>query len=112
MKGQPVAPSKPTYELYELHLVLAQSLRLVDLAALRALGVNSDQYGKAHYQQRTREYLRTQEVAEAAHFLGFDGLQVPNARHDCLNIILFDDVCDGSAKTLITSHGVVDLTIT
>ena len=112
MRGQPVAPSKPIYELYELHLALTQSLRLVDLAALRALGVNTDQYGKAHYEQRNTEYPRTQEVGEAAHFLGFDGLQVPNARHDCLNIVLFDDVCDCSAKTVVTSHGVADLTAT
>ena len=39
----------------------------------------------------------------------FDGLQVPNARHECLNIVLFDGVCALSAKTIIESHGSVDV---
>ena len=109
MKGQPVAPSKVVYKLYELKLNLEKSLRLVDLDALQALGVRTYHYGKAHYEQRKAEYPRTQEVGEAAHFLGFDGLQVPNARHECLNIVLFDGVCALSAKTIIESHGSVDV---
>lgn len=109
MKGQPVAPSKVVYELYELNLNLEKSLRLIDLGALQALGVNTHHYGKAHYEQRKAEYPRTQEVGEAAHFLGFDGLQVPNARHECLNIVLFDGVCALSAKTIIESYGSVDV---
>ena len=109
MKGQPVAPSKVVYKLYELKLNLEKSLRLIDLDALQALGVHTHHYGKAHYEQRKTEYPRTQEVSEAAHFLGFDGLQVPNARHECLNIVLFDGVCALSAKTIIESHGSVDV---
>lgn len=109
MKGQPVAPSKVVYKLYELKLNLEKSLRLIDLDALQALGVHTHHYGKAHYEQRKAEYPRTQEVGEAAHFLGFDGLQVPNARHECLNIVLFDGVCALSAKTIIESHGSVDV---
>ncbi|MEL7313125.1 MAG: RES family NAD+ phosphorylase [Pseudomonadota bacterium] len=108
MNGQPVAPSKITYELFELHLRLGRSLQLVDLGALNALGVDTAHYGKTHYAQRQIEYPRTQEVGETAHFLGFDGLQVPNARYDCQNIILFDDVVDGASKKLLTDHGTVE----
>lgn len=111
MKGQPVAPLKPNYRLYELQLCLGRSMRLVDLAALQALGLNTDRYGAAHYDQRKTEYPRTQEVGEAAHFLGFDGLQVPNARHDCLNIVLFDDAVESFAKTEIANHGIVDWSV-
>lgn len=110
MRGQPVAPSKPKYELFELILQIKRSIRLVNLTALQELGVNIDQYGRAHYEHRNTEYPRTQEVGEAAHFLGFHGLQVPNARYECLNIVLFDDVCDHSAKKMVACHGVVDLT--
>lgn len=109
MKGQPVVPSKPTYTLYELRLHLLRALKLVDLDALKALGVNTARYGTAQYSQRQLEYPRTQEVGEAAHFLGFDGLIVPNARYDCPNIILFDDVCESGAKMEVANHGPIDL---
>jgi hypothetical protein len=39
-------------------------------------------------------YSRTQEIAAAAAFLGFDGLIVPSARWDCQNIVLFLDAID------------------
>lgn len=109
MKGQPVIPSKPRYVLHELRLHLQRAMRLVDLDALQSLGVNTAQYGTAQYSQRQMEYPRTQEVGEAAHFLGFDGLVVPNARYDCLNIVLFDDVCESSAKKEVANHGVINL---
>ena len=38
-----------------------------------------------------RNYARTQEIADAAHFLGFDGLIGPSARWPCLNLVLFTD---------------------
>jgi len=107
MKGQPVAPSKPDFELYELQLRLSRAIRLVDLDALRALGVNTDRFGAAHYAQRQTEYPRTQEVGEAAHFLGFDGLLVPNARHSCQNVVLFDDRCECGAKVEVAYHGLI-----
>jgi hypothetical protein len=36
-------------------------------------------------------YDRTQEIAAAASFLGFDGLIAPSARWECQNIVLFLD---------------------
>jgi RES domain len=37
------------------------------------------------------DYSATQALAAAAHFLEFDGLLVPSARHDSTNFILFMD---------------------
>jgi hypothetical protein len=43
--------------------------------------------------QRYQEilYTRTQEIGEAAFFLGFDGLQAPSARWNCANLVLFTE---------------------
>lgn len=61
------------------------------MAALTALGVDTAKYGSMDYSQRHAEYARTQQIAEAAHLLDFDGLIVPNARWACRNIVLFAD---------------------
>lgn len=65
-------------------MTAAQTLRLADLATLTRLGVDAARYAD-------RDYGRTQEIADAAYFLGFDGLIAPNARWSCLNFILFTD---------------------
>ena len=49
-----------------------------------ALGVEEARY-------RELVYERTQEISDAAQFMGFDGLLVPNARWDGLNLVLFPD---------------------
>ena len=36
-------------------------------------------------------YGRTQEIGDAAYFLGFDGIIAPSARWACLNAVLFVD---------------------
>jgi hypothetical protein len=59
-------------------------LRLADMRALANLGVE-----EARYQEVL--YGRTQEVGDAAFFLGFDGIIAPNARWPCLNLILFTE---------------------
>ncbi|MBV8119137.1 MAG: RES domain-containing protein, partial [Alphaproteobacteria bacterium] len=43
----------------------------------------------ARYQ--TFEYAATQAIAAAAHFLEFDGMLVPSARHACLNLVIFTE---------------------
>ncbi|MEM6301371.1 MAG: RES family NAD+ phosphorylase [Pseudomonadota bacterium] len=111
MKGQPVAPSKPSYRLFELRCTLSSALKLLDLSALQALGVNTSRFGAACYTQRRTEYTRTQEVGEAAFFLGFDGLVVPNARYTCLNVVLFDRAIDPNAKVEVKDHGVIDVSL-
>ena len=61
-----------------------QTLHLVDMDALIALGVEPSRYGEMLYH-------RTQEIADAAAFLGFDGLIAPSARWTCQNLVLFLD---------------------
>jgi hypothetical protein len=68
----------------KLKVRAAQTLRLADLATLAKLGVDAARY-------TSRDYGRTQEIADAAFFLDFDGLVAPSARWTCLNLILFTD---------------------
>ena len=81
---QPVFPSKSEWFVSKLKVVAAQALRLADLPTLNRLGVDAARYAD-------RDYGRTQEIADAAYFLGFDGLIAPSARWPCLNLVLFTD---------------------
>jgi RES domain-containing protein len=81
---QPVMPSKIAFHAHRLTVSIEQALHLADFASLKALGVDVDRY-------KERDYGRTQEIADAAYFLGFDGLIAPSARWSCANAILFTD---------------------
>lgn len=105
-RGQPIFPSQVRYRLYELRVSLPRALALIDLAALASIGIETARYGQLSYEERTTEYPRSQDVAEVAHFLEFDGLIVPSARRRCLNVVLF---CDRVSKLEIrANHGLVD----
>lgn len=107
-RGQPIFPSRVRYELYELSLSLERALKLLDLAALGSLGVTPEAFGRLSYEERVSEYPRTQDIAEVAHFLEFDGLLVPSARRDCLNAVVFCERCAPSQKEVLVSHGLID----
>ena len=79
---QPVFPSKIRWFAHRLKTAATRTLRLADLPAAARLGVDVERYS-------TRDYSRTQPIAEAAHFLGFDGVIAPSARWNCLNLVLF-----------------------
>ena len=81
---QPVFPSQLRYSLYRLNVGTKKTLRLANTQSLNALGVE-----EAHY--RDLLYDKTQAIGDAAQFMGFDGLIVPNARWGCLNLVLFTD---------------------
>ena len=81
---QPVFPSRDRWFAHKLKVSAAQTLRLADLKTLGKLGVDPARYPE-------RDYARTQEIAGAAYFLGFDGLIAPSARWACLNLVLFTD---------------------
>jgi hypothetical protein len=81
---QPVFPSKISWSLNKLKVTATQTLRLADFVTLAKLGVDTARY-------TDRVYGRTQEIADAAFFLGFDGLIAPSARWKCSNLILFTD---------------------
>jgi RES domain-containing protein len=84
LSRQPVFPSMLRYRLHEIEVRTRKTLRLADMRALANLGVE-----EARYQEVL--YGRTQEVGDAAFFLGFDGIIAPNARLPCLNLILFTE---------------------
>jgi hypothetical protein len=95
---QPVFPSKLQWHIHQLRISANQTLRLADLPTLSRLGVDV-----ARYQDRT--YDRTQEIADAAYFLAFDGLIAPGARWNCLNLVLFTDRV--SPEKIETVSGIV-----
>lgn len=108
-RGQPVFPSQVRYRLYELHVSLERALKLVDLEVIARIGVDTARFGQLSYQERGTEYPRSQDVAEVAHFLEFDGLIVPSARRNCLNVVLFCGRILSSAVEVVADHGLVDL---
>jgi RES domain len=59
-------------------------LRLADMAALEKLGIDRGRFSEL-------QYARSQEIGDAAQFLGFSGLIVPSARWGGLNLVLFTD---------------------
>jgi hypothetical protein len=81
---EPVWPSRIEHEIHAIRVEAERVLRFADLASLEKFGVIG-----AHY--RSFEYSATQALGAAAHFLEFDGLIVPNARFDCLNLVLFTE---------------------
>lgn len=84
LSEQPVFPSKLRWDCHALEVRAQKTLRLADLPTLEKLGVDTASY-------RQRRYDRTQSIADAAFFLGFDGLIAPSARWRCQNLILFTD---------------------
>ena len=84
---QPVFPSRLRYWLYELNVKTKETLRLANTEALLGLGVEEARYREVLYDL-------TQAISDAAQFMGFDGLIVPSARWDCLNLVLFVDSLD------------------
>ena len=107
MRGQPVLPSRISFKLLELRVQMDQALRLADLEALAALGLDASTFGRLSWQFKSDEYLRTQQIGEVAHFLDFDGLIVPSARYQCLNMVLFGDRIGPEALSVIRDHGPV-----
>lgn len=74
LSRQPVFPSKLVSVLHRIVLRTRRALQLVNLSAVEEL-----------------DYEHTQAIADAAYFLGFDGLLVPSARWDCQNLVVFTD---------------------
>jgi RES domain-containing protein len=106
-RGQPVMPSKVAYHLYELRVAIQHALELPDLDALAKLGIDTARYGALSYLERLQEYPRLQEIAETAHFVGFNGLIAPNARFACLNAILFCDRLSPEDAEMVRDHGAI-----
>jgi hypothetical protein len=84
LSRQPVFPSKIQFVLHEITVRTSKVLKLDRMDVLARLGVEEGRYQEILY-------ARTQEIGDAADFLGFDGIVAPNARWPCLNLVLFTD---------------------
>jgi len=115
-RGQPVFPSKLRYTLHEIRVSLNGIYDLSDRATLEALGLNMGQFGQLSYMDRQGEYPSSQQIADAAHFLGSiepgdaSGLIVPNARYDCTNVVIFCDHTMPGSYEEVANHGLVNWT--
>ena len=94
---QPVFPSRLVFRVHRLRVSVTQSLHLTDLPTLARLGVDVDRY-------QARDYTKTQDIADAAYFLGFDGLFVPSARWECNNAVLFTDRIEPGSLAIETTE--------
>jgi hypothetical protein len=86
-RGQPVFPSRMQHSLHELRIRTRRTIVLASMEQLSRLGIERGRY-------REMLYHRTQEVAAAAAFMGFDGIIAPSARWSCRNIVLFLDAVE------------------
>lgn len=84
LSRQPVFPSRVKSVLHRITVSTQRTLKLADLQAIEELGITAETYGSL-------EYTRSQEIGDAAAFLGFDGILAPSARWPCQNLILFTD---------------------
>jgi hypothetical protein len=97
---EPVWPSRIQHEIHTLNAQSDRTLVFANIASLAPLGVDISRY-------ESFDYTATQALAAAAHFLEFDGLLVPSARHNSTNLVLFMD--RGIAGTLeVVSAEAVD----
>jgi RES domain len=107
-KGQPVFPSMVAYRLFKLGVQLTSCLEFIVVDDLASLGVNTSKFGRLSYAERAGEYATTQAIGEAVHFLGCDGLIVPNARWKCQNLIVFSDRVSPASLVPIEEGDLID----
>lgn len=81
---EPVWPSRIGHEIHEIAARTTRTLRLAHIPSLAAYGVDVSRY-------ESFDYDATQALAAAAHFLEFDSLLVPSARHPSANLVIFMD---------------------
>lgn len=84
LSRQPVFPSRLQSILHRITVQTRRTLKLADLQAVAALGIAPETFSSL-------DYSRSQEIADAADFLGFDGIIAPSARWPCQNLVLFTD---------------------
>lgn len=99
LSRHPVFPSKIRFHLYELSVRAEGLLRLPNIAALERFGIERENYAELLY-------ARTQEIGDAAQFLGFAGMIVPSARWSGLNLVLFTDRLEPDALNVRTQEPV------
>jgi RES domain-containing protein len=98
---EPVWPSKIVHEIHRLGVTGDRTLKLAHMVDLAGMGLDTAKYSSFEYQA-------TQAVAAAAHFLNFDGLVAPSARHQSLNLVLFLENRDPSQRLMCAESHPVD----
>jgi RES domain-containing protein len=99
---EPVWPSRLEHQIHRIRAQTERTLQIADVAGLAPLGVDISRYDSF-------DYTVTQAVAAAAHFLEYDGLMVPSARHASANLVVFMDR-GGAGSLTIESSADVDWT--
>jgi RES domain-containing protein len=107
-RGQPIMPSRVRYKIFELSVSLSHMVKIPTIDDLARLGFDVGTFGQLSYDERVQEYPRTQDIAETAHFLEYDGMLVPNARWSCANIVVFCDAVPAGSIEVVKEHGLID----
>ncbi len=107
-RGLPVIPSRVRYKIFELSISLSRLLTVPTLDHLAKLGFDVSTFGQISYDDREHEYPRTQDIAETAHFLEYNGVLVPSARWNCANIVVFCDQLPAGAIKVVKDYGLID----
>ncbi len=97
---EPVWPSRISHDIHEIAVRTWNTLRFADVAALTRFGVDAARYASF-------DYGACQALAAAAHWLEFDGLLVPSARHASHNLVIFMDR-EAVASLEVTNSEAVD----
>ena len=99
LSRQPVFPSRMRFVLHEIAVRARRLLKFETTNELVPLGVEERRYPEILYS-------RTQEIGDAADFLGFEGIIAPNARWDCLNVVMFTDRLEPENMEVLSSKPV------
>jgi RES domain-containing protein len=99
---EPVWPSRIQHEIHEIKVQTKKTLYFLDTTSLANFGVDVARY-------ESFNYAATQALAAAAHFMEFDGVLVPSARHGSHNLVVFMDR-DGAASLETLTTEAVDWT--
>ncbi len=101
----PVFPSSLRFLLHRLRVRTERTLSIPDLETLKRLGVDTDRFSEVGYRDAVS---RTQEIGDAAHFIGYDSLLVPSARHAGRNLVVFTERVDLNRDLEVMESGEVD----
>jgi RES domain len=70
--------------------------------------MDTSRFGQLSYEEKHAEYPRSQDIGEVAHFLDYDGLVVPSARFECLNVVVFCERVAAEDVAMVADIGVVE----
>ena len=108
-RGQPVFPSQLKIHLHEIEVEARRVYAFQSVDELVPFGVEASQFGGLDYSRLKAEYSVTQQIGEAAHFLGCDALIVPSARWPDQNLVVIPARPRTSELKHIEDHGPQDL---